>query len=716
MGAMADLRSFAWPASRLSEAVAVLAHRAGLAPEAAELREAYEVPQYPVDEAVDRSIGLTAKRLGLEVEPVEASYSEVEPLVRRAAPALLRLPLRPGDNEMVFLVLLKGGRWRISVIGPDLAVRRLRSDVVRSALCAEIEIPLARAVDRLLTTAGVPEHRMAHARKAILREQLCSVRIPGCWILRLPPGVSIMRQASQARLVGPLVALIAAYLVQQAFNLGGWWLIGLGAFRGHFDWGWLQAWALLLFTGIPVQVLMTWAQSSFSIGVGALFKLRLLYGTLQLEPEEIRHQGAGQFLGRVMESETVENLALGGGFQALVSVIQLFTAAGVLALGAGGWPHALLLLGWTGLTVVAVWLYYRRSRTWIDTYRKMTNDLVERMVGHRTRLAQEDPRHWHADEDRDLARYANLSQRQGRLLMLVNAVVPRGWLIVGFVGVAQALILGSASSAQLAISVGAVILGSQALNSLVNGMVSVVGVMLARDQVEPVFRAASRPALVHQDGSWLPMRRDGAASGTTMLQARDLVFRYRPAGHAVLNGCSLHIRYGDRLLLEGPSGGGKSTLAALLSGLRTPESGLLLLWGFYRQSVSAEEWRRHVVTAPQFHENHVLAETFAFNLLMGRSWPARAEDLDEAVEICRELGLGDLLERMPAGLQQMVGESGWQLSHGERSRLYIARALLQGADLIVLDESFAALDPENLHRAMQCVLNRAPTLLVIAHP
>ncbi len=55
---------------------------------------------------------------------------------------------------------------------------------------------------------------------------------------------------------------------------------------------------------------------------------------------------------------------------------------------------------------------------------------------------------------------------------------------------------------------------------------------------------------------------------------------------------------------------------------------------------------------------------------------------------------------MPAGMLQMVGETGWQLSHGERSRLYIARALLQDAELVVLDESFAALDPENLQRAL----------------
>ena len=61
-------------------------------------------------------------------------------------------------------------------------------------------------------------------------------------------------------------------------------------------------------------------------------------------------------------------------------------------------------------------------------------------------------------------------------------------------------------------------------------------------------------------------------------------------------------------------------------------------------------------------------------------------------------------------------ETGWKLSQGERSRLYVARALLQRAELVILDESFAALDPENLDRALRCVLKRAPALLVIAHP
>jgi ABC-type transport system involved in cytochrome bd biosynthesis fused ATPase/permease subunit len=101
---------------------------------------------------------------------------------------------------------------------------------------------------------------------------------------------------------------------------------------------------------------------------------------------------------------------------------------------------------------------------------------------------------------------------------------------------------------------------------------------------------------------------------------------------------------------------------------------------------------------------------------MGRRWPPTAKDFQEADVVCRELGLGQLLDRMPAGLLQMVGETGWQLSHGERSRLFMARALLQDADLIILDESFAALDPENLRQCLNSVLGRAGTLLVIAHP
>jgi ABC-type transport system involved in cytochrome bd biosynthesis fused ATPase/permease subunit len=87
----------------------------------------------------------------------------------------------------------------------------------------------------------------------------------------------------------------------------------------------------------------------------------------------------------------------------------------------------------------------------------------------------------------------------------------------------------------------------------------------------------------------------------------------------------------------------------------------------------------------------------------------------EYIQICEELGLSSLLSRMPAGIQQMVGDSGWQLSQGERARVCVARALAQQADIRVLDESFATLDPETLDQVLACILRRSETLLVVSH-
>jgi ABC-type transport system involved in cytochrome bd biosynthesis fused ATPase/permease subunit len=95
-------------------------------------------------------------------------------------------------------------------------------------------------------------------------------------------------------------------------------------------------------------------------------------------------------------------------------------------------------------------------------------------------------------------------------------------------------------------------------------------------------------------------------------------------------------------------------------------------------------------------------------LRLGRQRLLTPQDFEEAETVCGELGLGELLKRMPAGLLPLVGETGWQLSP--------ARALLQEADLVILDESFAALDRENLRLALECVAKRARAVLAIAHP
>ncbi len=566
----------------------------------------------------------------------------------------------------------------VALLDPDLAIHRLRRAVVSAALCRDLEAPLTAEVDRLLVEAGVPMRRQARGRSAILRERLGSRHVGGCWLLRLPPGTSFWQQARQDRLPSRLLVLVGGHAVQYLLWLLAWWMVGRGALQGRLDLGWLLAWALLLVTLVPFRLLATWSQGQLAIGAGRLLKRRLLYGALRLEPEEIRHQGAGQLLGRVLEAEAVEALALSGGFLGLVAGMDILIAAVLLKLGAGGGTHALLLLAWVALALLFGWRYYRQRRHWTEGRLTLTHELVERLVGHRTRLAQEVRERWHDGEDQALARYLERSAAMDRTAAWLMAVVSRGWLFLGVLGLAPAFVDGRGSPATLAVGLGGMLLAYRAIHKLAAGMWHLAGAAIAWEQVAPLFRAAARPEMGGSPAFALtPVSGAGSSNGAaTVLEVHDLVFRYRDRGAPVLQGCNLWIRAGDRLLLEGPSGGGKSTLASLLSGLRVPESGLLLLRGLDRQTLGTEGWRRQVVAAPQFHENHVLTETFAFNLLMGRCWPPHPEDVEAAERICRELGLDDLLSRMPAGLLQLVGETGWQLSHGERSRLYMARALL----------------------------------------
>ena len=170
---------------------------------------------------------------------------------------------------------------------------------------------------------------------------------------------------------------------------------------------------------------------------------------------------------------------LGGGFAALIATIELFAALIILNLGAGGWWHSALLLLWLAVTLFLSWRYYRHSGAWRSSHRHMITSLIERMVGHRTRLAQEDPARRHDDEDQSLASYLQLSKTMDGTAIQLTGVINRGWLILGLLGLAYPLINSTIEPALIAVSIGGVMLASQGLNTLINGMDSIVGVLNA---------------------------------------------------------------------------------------------------------------------------------------------------------------------------------------------------------------------------------------------
>ena len=702
------LRAYWWPLSRLGEGLEALARAGGLSPRAVESLE--PPPNLQADLTLaTRWLDWAASRLGLEVEPVDAAVPDADALLQQAGPALV--PWADPQAGMGFLLLL-GGRGRsVRLLAPDLRAARCPRDTLRRALCRRHEQPLEAELDALLAQAGGAPRRRGAARAALMRDRLADQRITPWWLLRLPAGAPVRAQALHARLPQRLAGLLAVFTVLYGCEIAAWALIGQGVLEGRLDFGWLGAWALLLATMLPLQWLGTVLDAGFALRAGSLVKARLLAGALRMDVDQVRRQGVGMLLGRVIESQALETLAVGGGVALLVAAIELVFAASVLALGAAALPHLALLAGWLALTALACTRLGARLRHWTLTRMSLTHELIEQMVGHRTRLAQERAARRERRDDAALHGYLDASRGYDRASLPLLAMLPAAWIVCALALLAPAFVAGSGGAAALATSLGGILLAQRAFAGLAGGLSSLARAGIAWQQVGDLFRAGAQddsrvpPVFVDAEGRPAP--------DAPLVDARDL--RFAHAANPVLRGVDLRIDAGEHLLLQGPSGGGKSTLAAMLTGLRKPQSGLLLLQGLDAPTLGSQ-WGGLATAAPQFHENHILSGSVAFNLLMGRQWPAGAAALWEAQSLCEELGLGELLRRMPAGLQQRIGETGWQLSHGERSRLFLARALLQRAPLTVLDETFASLDPETMSQCLACVQRHSRTLLVIAHP
>ncbi len=704
-----DLRDLSWPRDQLGQALEALALRSGLRPAASGGSATTGIPPDGASSQSGNWLDWAAGQLGVEAEPVEFPLLELERGLIRACPMVLALD-DAGDKR--FLLLLKAKRRTVTLIGPDLRPHRCPVEAIRTALAARFEVPLIRELDGLLETAKVARGRRDQVRSALSRGRLAGQMVAGCWILRAPATAPFVTQMAHAGLFHRLGWVVALLFGVYVVEIAGWALIGAAALDGRLDLGWLVAWLLLLVSNIPLRLGAAWLESTFALDLGRILKQRLLTGALRMDIDAVRHQGAGQLIGRVMESQALESLALNGGMAVVVALLELMFAAWILASGAGGRWHVLALTIWLAATAAFCWRYYRRLLAWSASRLNMTHDLVEQMVGHRTRLAQEWPDRRDAAEDRTMRDYLGLSRELDRAVTPIAAGGAGGWAIVALLGLAPAFVTGTASPAAMAISLGGIFMANRAFAGIASGIASLSQAGVAWTLVSDLFRAAGAPI----EPTFVPSQVQAGAEGPRkLIDASEVVFRHRREGSAVLRGLDLTVHHGERVLLEGASGGGKSTLAALLTGLRTPESGLLLLNGLDRPTLGPA-WHHLATEAPQFHENHVFAGSLAFNLLMARDWPASDEDLTKARGLCVDLGLGALLERMPAGLLQQVGETGWQLSHGERSRVFLARALLQDARLTILDESFAALDPETVKKCLRSAIAHARTLVVIAHP
>jgi ATP-binding cassette, subfamily B, bacterial len=699
-----------WPLTRCGEAIQELAQQAGLVSSATRASPLpADFAQAPSTEQ-NRWLDWLGQQLNLEIDDTEITVSEFDDFLRRAGPAVLRFPT--AGKDMV-LLLLGARKDSLTLLAPDLSRRVVALDEVRDAILQHHTAPLQRDIAKLMHASHFGAAQSRDLSKSIAMERLAAKRIGDMWVLRSAQKAGGWKALISTRTIALCVAMMALFLLIYGLEIVGWGLLGSAVLNGRFDMGWLAGWMLAILSIIPLRLMAGMINANITVDVASALKHRLMSGSLLVDHLDMRKKGIGQLMARVMESQALEQAAIGGSLTAVVAVVETVVAGWVLHQGAGGTWHVLLLLVWLILIAVLGHRYFDALSNWTGERSDITHALLERMIGHRTVLAQDVRERRNTENDAMMRRYLTRAGKMDSAVFVFMAVLPGLWVLASLATLAPPFVAGSATPAQLAIGLGGMLFAGRALAGMTSGVAAAARGVVAWRGVASLLgsntkKVVERPFVARRN-------RNEPASTTALISAAKVSFAYGQHLAPSIAAADFQIHQGERVLITGNSGGGKSTLASLITGLNQPQSGLLLLKGLDRHTLG-DSWHHMATEAPQFHDNHIFNGSLAFNLLMGRQWPPSEADLEDARDICFDLGLGDVLDRMPAGINQFVGESGWQLSHGERSRVFLARALLQDADLTILDESFAALDPETLKRCLNCATDRARTLAVIAHP
>jgi ATP-binding cassette subfamily B protein RaxB len=204
----------------------------------------------------------------------------------------------------------------------------------------------------------------------------------------------------------------------------------------------------------------------------------------------------------------------------------------------------------------------------------------------------------------------------------------------------------------------------------------------------------------------------GSAAGPAAppaIELIDLHFRYADGEPDVLQGISLRIAPGEHLAINGPSGGGKSTLLKLLLGLYQPTSGEIRIDGQPLGRLGLAAWRERLGAVMQ--DEPLFAGSVADNIAGFEAQP----DLQRVIESARLAAVADEIEAMPMGWHTLVGDLGHTLSGGQKQRVLLARALYRRPLVLLLDEATSALDLASEQRVNAAVRDLALTRIVIAH-
>jgi len=432
---------------------------------------------------------------------------------------------------------------------------------------------------------------------------------------------------------------------------------------------------------------------------------------LGLEPEFYEGTRTGEVISRLTADTTLLQQVIGFGLSMFVRNLLMMAGAAAM-LFVVSWKLALLVLLGVPATLVPILVLGRRVRRLSRANQDRVADVsayVDEAV-HEIRTVQA---YVHEDADRaNFAQHAEAAYQAGVSRIRQKAMLIASVMLIAFCAVGMILWIGGYDVLAGRLSAGqlSAFVFYAAIVATGAGTVSEVWGELQRaaGAAERLVELLETQPRITAPERALPAPR--AAAGALELEA--VTFRYpaRPLAVA-LHEFSLSVAPGERVALVGPSGAGKSTVFALLARFYDPQAGTIRIDGTDIRRFDPRDLRALIAVVPQ--EPVIFAASVRDNLRYGRP-DARPDAIARA---CEQAFALEFIERLPQGLETVLGERGVTLSGGQRQRLSIARALLADRPILLLDEATSSLDAASERMVQEALqtLERGRTTLVIAH-